>query len=149
MMRGYYREEEKTAETQRGGWHHTGDLGRMDEEGYLYFVDRLKDMIKTGGENVASADVEVSLFRHPKISDVAIIGLPDEVWGEAITAIVVPVPGQSVDEKEVIGWCKENMARYKVPKKVIVMDELPRNPSGKVLKRDLRKKYASHGVPSE
>jgi fatty-acyl-CoA synthase len=149
MMRGYYKEEEKTAQTQRGGWHHTGDLGRMDEEGYLYFVDRLKDMIKTGGENVASADVEVSLFRHPKISDVAIIGLPDKVWSEAITAIVVPLPGQNLDEEEVIAWCKENMARYKVPKKVIVVDALPRNPSGKVLKRDLRKKYGSSEGPSE
>ena len=142
IMLGYLKEEEKTAYTHRGGWHHTGDLGRMDEEGYLYFVDRLKDMIKTGGENVASADVEVSLFRHPKISDAAVIGLPDEVWGEAITAFVVPIPGQSIVEKQVISWCKENMARYKVPKKVVILDELPRNPSGKVLKRDLRKKYA-------
>jgi fatty-acyl-CoA synthase len=142
MMLGYYKEEEKTARTQRNGWHHTGDLGRMDEEGYLYFVDRLKDMIKTGGENVASADVEVALFRHPKISDVSIIGLPDEVWGEAITAVVVPVPGETIEEEEVIAWSKENMARYKVPKRVVIVDELPRNPSGKVLKRDLRKKYS-------
>ena len=115
----------------------------MDEEGYLYFVDRLKDMIKTGGENVASADVEVSLFRHPKISDVAVIGLPDEVWGEAITAVVVPAPGQSLEEQEIIAWCRANMARYKVPKRVMVVDQLPRNPSGKVLKRDLRRKYAA------
>ena len=143
IMLGYYKEEEKTAQTQRNGWHHTGDLGRMDEEGYLYFVDRLKDMIKTGGENVASADVEVALFRHPKISDVSIIGLPDEVWGEAITAVVVPAPGESLDEEEVIAWSKENMARYKVPKRVVIVDELPRNPSGKVLKRDLRKQYSA------
>jgi fatty-acyl-CoA synthase len=143
IMLGYYKEEEKTAQTQRNGWHHTGDLGRMDEEGYLFFVDRLKDMIKTGGENVASADVEVALFRHPKISDVSIIGLPDEVWGEAITAVVVPAPGESIDEEEVIAWSKENMARYKVPKRVVVVDELPRNPSGKVLKRELRTKYSA------
>ena len=143
IMSGYYKEAEKTARTHRGGWHHTGDLGRMDEEGYLYFVDRLKDMIKTGGENVASADVEVSLFRHPKISDVAVIGLPDEVWGEAITAVVVPAPGQSLEEQEIIAWCRANMARYKVPKRVMVVDQLPRNPSGKVLKRDLRRKYAT------
>lgn len=143
IMLGYYKEEEKTAQTQRNGWHHTGDLGRMDEEGYLYFVDRLKDMIKTGGENVASADVEVALFRHPKISDVSIIGLPDEVWGEAITAVVVPAPGESLDEEEVIAWSKENMARYKVPKRVVIVDKLPRNPSGKVLKRDLRKQYSA------
>jgi fatty-acyl-CoA synthase len=100
-------------------------------------------MIKTGGENVASADVEVSLFRHPDISDVAVIGLPDQVWGEAITAVVVPAPGKGLDEEEVIRWCKENMAPYKVPKRVIVVDELPRNPSGKVLKRDLRRKYSA------
>lgn len=143
IMRGYYREEEKTAHTQRGGWHHTGDLGRMDEEGYLYFVDRLKDMIKTGGENVASADVELSLFQHPKVSDVAVIGLPDDVWGEAVTAVIVPAPGQSLQEEEIIAWCKQNMARYKVPKRVIVADDLPRNPSGKVLKRELRTKYSS------
>ena len=143
IMLGYYKEEEKTAQTQRNGWHHTGDLGRMDEEGYLYFVDRLKDMIKTGGENVASADVEVALFRHPKIADVSIIGMPDEVWGEAITAVVVPAPGESLNEEAVIAWSKENMARYKVPKRVVIVDELPRNPSGKVLKRDLRKKYSA------
>ncbi len=143
IMLGYYKEEEKTAQTQRNGWHHTGDLGRMDEEGFLYFVDRLKDMIKTGGENVASADVEVALFRHPKIADVSIIGLPDEVWGEAITAVVVPAPGESIDDDEVIDWSRENMARYKVPKRVVVVDELPRNPSGKVLKRELRTKYSA------
>jgi fatty-acyl-CoA synthase len=142
IMLGYLKEEEKTAYTHRGGWHHTGDLGRMDEEGYLYFVDRLKDMIKTGGENVASADVEVTLFRHPKVSDAAVIGLPDEVWGEAITAFVVPVPGESIEEKEFIAWCRENMARYKVPKKVVIVDELPRNPSGKVLKRELRERHS-------
>ncbi len=143
IMLGYYREEEKTAHTQRGGWHHTGDLGKKDEEGFFYFVDRVKDMIKTGGENVASADVEVSLFRHPQIMDAAVIGLPDEVWSEAITAVVVPSPGETVEEKEIIAWCKENMAPYKVPKRVIIIDELPRNPSGKVLKKDLRKKYGA------
>ncbi len=141
MMRAYFKEEEKTAYTQRGGWHHTGDLGWMDEEGYLYFVDRLKDMIKTGGENVASADVEFSLFKHPKVLEAAVIGLPDEVWGEAITAFITLNPGQTIDEAEIIAWSKENMASYKVPKRVIFMDALPRNPSGKVLKKDLRKMY--------
>jgi acyl-CoA synthetase (AMP-forming)/AMP-acid ligase II len=97
--------------------------------------------LKTGGENVASADVEVSLFRHPKVSDAAVVGLPSEVWGEAITAFVVPAPGEDLEEEEVIAWCKENMARYKVPKKVIFLNELPRNPTGKVLKRNLRKDH--------
>ena len=142
MMHGYYKEPEKTAHAQRGGWHHTGDLGKKDEKGYLYFVDRIKDMIKTGGENVASADVEASLFKHPKILDVAVIGLPDEIWSEAITAVIVLSPDQEVEEKEIIAWCKENMAPYKIPKKVIFIDELPRNPSGKVLKKDLRLEYS-------
>lgn len=142
IMLGYFKDEQKTAQTRRNGWHHTGDLGRMDDEGYLYYVDRLKDMIKTGGENVASADVELTLFRHPKIADVAVIGLPDPVWGEAITAVVVPAPGVQIDEGEVIAWAKQNMARFKVPKRVLIVDELPRNPSGKVLKRELRKRYA-------
>jgi fatty-acyl-CoA synthase len=142
IMRGYYKEKEKTDYTQRGGWHHTGDLGRMDEEGYLYFVDRIKDMIKTGGENVASADVEASLYSHPKVLDAAVIGLPHEVWGEAVTALVVPAPGETLDEAELLSWCKGEMAAYKVPKKVFVVDELPRNPSGKILKKDLRQKYA-------
>lgn len=142
IMKGYFKNPEKTAWTQRGGWHHTGDLGWMDEEGYLYFVDRVKDMIKTGGENVASADVESALFQHPKVQDVAVIGLPDPVWGEAITAVVVPVPGETVTPEEILSWCKKNMAAYKVPKKVFLMEELPRNPSGKILKRELRKQLS-------
>ena len=146
MMHGHFKEPEKTAAVQRGGWHHTGDLGRMDEEGYLYFVDRIKDMIKTGGENVASADVEARLIAHPKILDAAVIGLPDEVWGEAITAVLAAVPGETVEEEEIIRWCKEHMARYKVPKRVVIMDELPRNPSGKVLKKDLRRVLAPKGL---
>jgi fatty-acyl-CoA synthase len=142
IMKGYYKDPEKTEHAQRGGWHHTGDLGRMDEEGYLYFVDRINDMIKTGGENVASADVEASLYRHPKVLDTAVIGLPDEVWGEAVTALVVPVPGETVDEEEIVLWCKQEMAGYKVPKKVFFVAELPRNPSGKILKRELKWEYA-------
>ncbi|MEW6442555.1 MAG: long-chain-fatty-acid--CoA ligase [bacterium] len=143
VMPGYFRDEEKTQATQRGGWHHTGDLGRMDESGYLYFVDRIKDMIKTGGENVASADVEASLLSHPKVFDAAVIGMPDEVWGEAVTALVVPAQGQTLEEKELLAWCKSRMAAFKVPKKVFVVAELPRNPSGKILKRELRQKYAA------
>ena len=141
VMLGYFKEEEKTAEVSTNGWHHTGDLGRMDEDGFLYFVDRKKDMIKTGGENVASADVETTLANYPKVADVVIVGLPHAVWAEAITAFVVPIPGEEVIEEEVIQWCKENMAVYKVPKKVVVLDEIPMNPSGKFLKKNLRKDY--------
>jgi len=142
VMLGYFKEEEKTAEIITKGWLHTGDLGRMDEDGFFYFVDRKKDMIKTGGENVASADVETTLGNYPKVADIAVVGLPHPVWAEAITAFVVPVPGEEVIEEEVIKWCKENMALFKVPKKVVVLDELPMNPSGKFLKKDLRKDYS-------
>ncbi|MBT3311051.1 MAG: AMP-binding protein [Desulfobacterales bacterium] len=139
VMTGYFKEDEKTSQTLRGGWHHTGDLGKFDEKGYLYFIDRLKDMIKTGGENVASADVEATLFEHPKILEVAVIGLPDDVWGEAITAVITLKPDTEAEEKEIISWAKQNMAAYKVPKKIIFMDEIPKNPSGKLLKKELRK----------
>ena len=141
VMLGYYKNEEKTTETFRGGWHHTGDLVRMDEQGYVYFVDRAKDMIKTGGENVSTQEVEATLFKHPQVADVAVIGLPDPVWSEAVTAVIVPRPGQTADEKEIIAFCKQEMAGYKVPKRVIFVDALPRNPSGKILKNVLRKKY--------
>jgi fatty-acyl-CoA synthase len=142
VMLGYYRDQEKTAETFRGGWHHTGDLVTMDEEGFIYFVDRVKDMIKTGGENVASQEVEAMLFKCPGVADAAVIGLPHEYWSEVVTAVVVPAPGQDLTEAGVIAFCKENMAGYKVPKKVIVLDALPRNPSGKILKKELRDRFA-------
>jgi fatty-acyl-CoA synthase len=142
VMLGYYKEEEKTSATFRNGWHHTGDLVRMDEEGFVYFVDRSKDVIKTGGENVSSQEVEAMIFKCPGVMDVAVIGLPDPYWSELVTAVVVPAPGQMVTEEGVIGFCKKDMAGYKVPKKVIIADALPRNPSGKLLKNELRQKYA-------
>jgi len=141
VMLGYYKMEEKTADTFRKGWHHTGDLVKMDEEGFVYFVDRSKDIIKTGGENVSSQEVEAMLFKCPGVMDAAVIGLPDPYWSEVVAAVVVPVPGQEVKEEEVIAFCKKELAAYKVPKKVIVTDALPRNPSGKLLKNELRKKY--------
>ncbi len=139
IMRGYYKEEDKTASTFRGGWHHTGDIVRMDEEGFIYFVDRAKDIIKTGGENVSSQEVEAFLYKHPKVADAAVIGMPDPVWSEAVTAIIVPMPGQTVDEKDIIDFCKQSMANYKVPKNILFVEALPRNPSGKILKNVLRK----------
>ena len=148
VMRGYYRDEEKTAETLRDGWLHTGDLGRFDEEGFLYFVDRKKDMIKSGGENVASKEVEDVIFKHEKVMQVAVIGMPHEYWMEAVAAVVVPYPGVEVTEEEIIAHCKENMAGYKVPKKVIVMamEDLPVLPSGKILKRVLREQILKSGI---
>ena len=140
VMKGYYRNPEKAAETLRHGWLHTGDLGRFDDEGFLYFVDRKKDMIKSGGENVSSQEVEGVIFRHDKVMQVAVVGLPDEYWVEAVTACVVPYPGMEVTEGESGAYCKENLAGYKVPKRVVVMplEELPMLPSGKILKRELR-----------
>ena len=142
VMLGYYRDEEKTAQTFRNGWHHTGDLVRMDEEGFVYFIDRIKDVIKTGGENVASQEVEAMLFQCPGVLDAAVIGLPHEYWSEIVTAVVVPAPGKDLTEGAVIGFCKQHLAGYKVPKKVIITDELPRNPSGKIIKKKLRQKFA-------
>ncbi|MFW6080635.1 MAG: AMP-binding protein [Desulfosalsimonas sp.] len=141
VMLGYYKDEEKTAETFRNGWHHTGDLVRMDEEGFVYFIDRVKDVIKTGGENVASQEVEAMLYNCPGVGDAAVIGLPHEYWSEMVTAVVVPAPGQQVTEEGVISFCKENLAGYKVPKKVIIVDELPRNPSGKIIKKQLKERF--------
>jgi fatty-acyl-CoA synthase len=144
-MLGYYKDEEKTAQTFRNGWHHTGDLVRMDEEGFVYFVDRIKDVIKTGGENVASQEVETMLFKCPGVIDAAVIGLPHEYWSEIVTAVVVPAPGQEISEESVIKFCKQNLAGYKVPKKVIIVKELPRNPSGKIIKKKLRDMYSQEG----
>ncbi|MFP3980763.1 MAG: AMP-binding protein [Desulfobacterales bacterium] len=142
VMLGYYKDEEKTAQTFRNGWHHTGDLVRMDAEGFVYFVDRVKDMIKTGGENVASQEVEAMLFSCPGVMDAAVIGLPDEYWSEIVTAVVVPAQGHEVTEEGVIAFCKEHLAAYKVPKKVFVVDQMPRNPSGKIIKKQLREQFA-------
>jgi fatty-acyl-CoA synthase len=141
-MLGYWNDPEKTAETFRGGWLHTGDLGVLDDEGYLTVVDRIKDMIKTGGENVASREVEEVIHEHPAVAEVAVFGLEHPRWIEAVTAAVVPRPGQSLTKEELVSFCRERLAGFKTPKYVIVVDELPKNPSGKILKRDLRTTYA-------
>jgi len=141
VMLGYYKMDEKTNETFKTGWHHTGDLARIDEEGNYYFVDRKKDIVKSGGENVSTYEVEGTIFNHPKVADVAVIGLPDPYWGEAVTAVVVPKSGDTIEEDEIIKFCKENLAGYKVPKHVFVTKEVPKNPSGKILKKDLRERY--------
>ncbi len=138
VMKGYFKNEQKTAETLRNGWLHTGDLGRFDEEGFLFFVDRKKDMIKTGGENVSSQEVENILYKQGKLMQVAVVGLPDPIWGEAVTAIVVPFPGATVEDGEILAYCKASMAGYKVPKKIIRVPSMPATPSGKVLKRLLK-----------
>jgi fatty-acyl-CoA synthase len=141
-MLGYWNDPEKTAETFRGGWLHTGDLGVLDEEGYLTVVDRIKDMIKTGGENVASREVEEIIHEHPAVAEVAVFGVEHPRWIEAVTAAVVVRPGQSLTKEELVSFCRERLAGFKTPKYVVVVDELPKNPSGKILKRELRTTYA-------
>ena len=138
IMLGYYKNGEKTEEAFRNGWLHTGDIGRMDEEGYIFFIDRKKDVIKSGGENVSSREVEEVLFTHPKVMEAAVVGLPDPYWIEAVSAAIVPRPGQTIDPEEIKAFCKERLAGYKAPKNVFILDALPKNPSGKILKRLLR-----------
>jgi fatty-acyl-CoA synthase len=135
---GYWNDPEKTAEAFRHGWFHSGDLGVLDEEGYLTVVDRKKDMIKTGGENVASREVEEVIYQHPAVSEVAVFATSDPRWIEAVTAAVVVRAGREVSEAELIEFCRQRLAGYKAPKRVVVVDALPRNASGKVLKRELR-----------
>lgn len=140
-MLGYYKEEEKTKNIFKDGWHHTGDLGIMDEERFFYFVDRKKDVIKTGAENVSSIEVEGWVAKHEKVSECAAVGFPHDRWGEAVVIFVSPKPGKTISEDEIIAHCKTGLAGYKVPKKVIFLDDIPKNPGGKFLKRDLRKEF--------
>lgn len=143
LMLGYFHDDERTQAAFEGDWFHSGDLATVDEEGYITVVDRKKDMIKTGGENVASREVEEMIYRLPQVSEVAVIGLPDPKWVEAVTAVVVVKVGQQLDEAAVIAHCTQNMAHFKAPKRVVFTDTLPKNPSGKLLKRQLRQAYAS------
>ncbi|WP_372614643.1 fatty acyl-CoA synthetase [Aquicoccus sp.] len=142
LITEYYNDPEKTAEAFRNGWFHSGDLGRFDEDGYLYVVDRKKDMIKTGGENVASREVEEAIFRHPDVAEVAVFGVPHPKWIEAVTAVVVPKSGATLSADAVMAYCRDALAHFKAPKHIEVTDQLPKNASGKILKRDLRVTYA-------
>jgi fatty-acyl-CoA synthase len=138
LMDGYWDKSAMTEEAFKGGWFHSGDVGYFDEAGYLYIVDRIKDVINTGGVLVASREVEEGLFKHPAVSEVAVIGQPDDKWIEAITAVVVVKEGQSVSEEELIDHAKTLMAPFKVPKRIIFSDALPKSTAGKILKRYLR-----------
>jgi fatty-acyl-CoA synthase len=141
IMMGYWRNPDATEKTLRGGWLHTGDIGYQNQKGQFYFVDRKKDMIKTGGENVSSQEVEGMILRHPKVAMAAVMGIPDPHWIEAVAAWVVLRPDQTATEQELIGFCKEQMAGYKVPKKVMFVPALPQTPNGKILKRKIKEEY--------
>jgi acyl-CoA synthetase (AMP-forming)/AMP-acid ligase II len=141
LMRGYWKQPDASAEALRGGWMHTGDAAYQDAEGYFYIYDRVKDMIVTGGENVYPAEVENTIFGHPLVQDVAVIGVPDTQWGEAVKALVVLKPDAAPDADSIIAWARERIAGYKTPKSVDFIAAVPRNPSGKILRRELRKPY--------
>jgi len=141
LMRGYWNLPEESAQALRGGWMHTGDAGILDSEGYLYVQDRVKDMIVSGGENIYPRVVEDVLFKHPAVADVAVIGVPDEQWGETVKAVVVLREGMTASEEELIDFCRDKLGGYERPRSVDFVAALPRNPSGKVLKKDLREPY--------
>jgi len=141
VMKGYWNDPDATAKAFRNGWLHTGDMGTMDEEGYLYLADRKKDMIITGGENVYPKEIENLLYEHPDVKDAAVIGVPDDKWGESIKAFVVLKEGSGINEQEIIEYCKMHLSSYKKPGSVEFVPDLPRNLSGKVLKRVLREPY--------
>ena len=141
LLLGYFNDPERSAAAFEGGWFHSGDLAVVDDEGYISVVDRKKDMIKTGGENVASREVEEALYRLDGVSEVAVIGLPHPRWIEAVTAVLVCKPGAVLDEARVIAHCAAQLAHFKTPKGVVFVDALPKNPSGKLLKRELRLRF--------
>jgi len=140
VMKEYYKNPEKTAETLRDGWLFTGDMATVDGDGFIYLVDRKKDVIITGGENIYPVEVEDAIHNLDAVNDVAVIGIPDQRLGEIAVAIVDPRPGTSISEAEIIEYCRVNLARHKVPRKVI-FDRVPRNPTGKIEKPALREKY--------
>jgi fatty-acyl-CoA synthase len=144
LLTGYYKDPQRTAGAFEGGWFHSGDLAVVDEEGYISVVDRKKDMIKSGGENVASREVEEAIYGLPQVSEVAVIGLPHPRWVEAVTAVIVVKQGQALTERDVIDFCNDRLGGFKVPKGVVFVEALPKNPSGKLLKRELRRQHEKH-----
>ena len=141
IMKEYYKKPKETKETIRDGWLYTGDLAVIDEDGYITLVDRSKDMIISGGENVYSVEVEQVLNMHPDILEAAVIGIPDKKWGEIVAAIVVLKPGRTLGDNDLEVFCRRHLAGYKIPRKITFTDQLPRNASGKLLKFKLREQY--------
>lgn len=141
VLKGYYKNEEKNKEIFAGGWFHSGDVGRMNKDGEVFFVDRIKDMVKSGGENIPSAGIEFIVSTYPKVAECAAFGVPHPDWMEALTVAITPKEGETIEEGEIIEYCKAKLPRFKVPKYVLVVDDFPRNPTGKILKKELRKIY--------
>jgi acyl-CoA synthetase (AMP-forming)/AMP-acid ligase II len=149
LFSGYWRDPGATAAAfAEGGWYRTGDIGKLTADGYLYILDRAKDMIISGGENIYPAEVEAVLARHPAVADVAVLGRPDPTWGEAVHAVIIPAAGQAVPAAEIIAWCRDRLAHFKCPKSVEFTDALPRTTTGKVLKRELRAQLSGQQVRS-
>jgi acyl-CoA synthetase (AMP-forming)/AMP-acid ligase II len=144
VMAGYYRNPEATTEASAHGWHHTGDIGFLDDDGYLYIVDRAKDMVISGGFNVYSAEVEQALMAHDAVRDCAVIGLPDEKWGERVTAVVQPQSGAEIDTDELIAFVKQRIGSVKAPKQIEIWTDLPRSAVGKVLKTEIRSRLTGN-----
>jgi len=142
IMQSYYKEPEKTADVIRNGWLHTGDIGLLDREGFLYLKDRKNNMLISGGENIYPKEIEDVLYRHPKILEAAVFGLPDELWGEKVCAAVIIKPGEQLDAEEVTEFCQSHLASFKKPKAVYFLDALPKNQIGKVLRSALKQKFA-------
>ena len=143
VAKGYLNRPEEDRQAFRGGWFHTGDVAKVDAEGYIYLLDRKKDMIITGGENVYSSEVEAALYQHPDVHEAAVVGVPDDKYGEALFAVIVPVPGASVSEDDIIDHCRERIGGYKIPRRMAFVDEMPKSAMGKILKTELRRIYGA------
>ena len=141
ITQGYWKRPDETAKTLKNGWLYTGDLATVDEGEYIYIIDRKKDMIISGGENIYPKEIEEVIYTHPSVSEVAVLGVPEKEWGEAVKALIILKEGKSATEREIIELCKKNLAGYKKPKSVDFVQNLPRTPSGKILKRKLRETF--------
>jgi acyl-CoA synthetase (AMP-forming)/AMP-acid ligase II len=140
-MSGYWKLEEETARLIRDGWFHTGDMAVVDEEGYYLIVDRKKDIIISGGENISSIEVEKAIYSHPSVLECAVIAVPDDKWGEVPKALVVLKTGESISDKDLIDYCRTKLPGFKIPKSVEFFDSLPKGGTGKILKKELRERY--------
>jgi long-chain acyl-CoA synthetase len=144
VMMGYYKDPKATEEARRFGWHHTGDLALIDENGEVLFLDRKKDMIKSGGENVASVKIEETLLAHPAVQNAAVVGLPHPQWGEAVSAFVKLKPGAQASEAEISEHCRKSLGGFQVPKMIRILDDMPMTATGKLRKVELRQAYGDY-----